>query len=128
MAEDVREVPVYFLKKMRDWRCWQQVYGAVNVVLGAASVVSSLLIASNRANALVTPDVVIGLSVLAGLATFLITVLNAKQYNLAFERAARELEAAITLYRSDPTMPLKSLAEAEVRGIALLNSTRTDKS
>lgn len=128
MAEALREVPPYFKTKLRTWVRWQQAFGAVNASLGGTSVVCSVLIGANTAKPFMDAPWAMTLSAAAALATFLVSILNAKQYNIAFEQAARELEAAIAIYRVDDSIALRTLADAEVRGLALLNRTRPDKS
>lgn len=120
MSESARPVPKHTRQKLRTW---QQVYGAVNVVLGGASVVCTILIGANTASSepIFSKALSVGLSLGAALAAFLVTILNARQYNLAFERAARELEMAIALFSTDPTLSPRTLGDAEVRGIKLLN-------
>jgi len=41
------------------------------------------------------------------------------------ERAAWELEAAIALYRNDPSAPLYELGKAEARGVDILKGEKS---
>jgi hypothetical protein len=97
-------------------------------VIGVIAVLLSTLIAANARLSFLPAGAVIGCSiVVAGLA-FLLTTLNAGLKAKGFAVAARELESAIARYRFDDEPPEKYLAQAEVRGIEILNTFDSKKS
>lgn len=124
MQQLVREIPPFIRAKWRSWRLYQELFGGLHLGLGSLSVGASSVIAANAASKFLTPEISVAIATLAAVAAFALTFLNAKQKNEAFEVAARELEKAMALYRADPAADIKTLAEAEVRGIELLNSRR----
>jgi hypothetical protein len=64
----------------------------------------------------------IGLPIAAGVVAYLISTFAAQAKGTAYEVASREIEEAEALYRADPTLSEKHLAEAEARGIRILNA------
>lgn len=57
----------------------------------------------------------------AGLA-FLLTTMRAESRGLTFEKASRELDAAIARFPADDSLPQSFLGDAEARGIGILNT------
>lgn len=120
---ELRAAPAEYRKKWLGWRIFQEGFGAAHLLLGSLSVALSTVVAANTAEPFLAKSIAIGLAAGAAVAAFALTFLNAKQKNEAFEDAARELEAAMALYRAHAA-EVKDLAEAEVRGIRILSRNR----
>ena len=116
-----RKAPEIYLKKWRAWRLWQEFFAWLHLIIGSASIVCSSLVAANAANGFLPNWLAIGLATSTAVFAFMLAFINAKQKNEAFELAARELEKAIARYEGDPNVQLKELADAQIRGIDLLN-------
>jgi|SRR5450432_2568670 hypothetical protein len=123
-----RVVPDEIIEKQKKWQKWSGRWTWANTLMGVVAPLLSTLIAANARLSFLPPGTVIGCSmVVAGLA-FLLTTLNAGLKAKGFAMAARELESAIARYRFDDELPEKYLAQAEVRGIEILNMFDSKKS
>jgi hypothetical protein len=123
-----RVIPDEIIEKQKTWKKWSGRWTWANTVMGVIAALLSTLIAANARLSFLSPGTVIGCSmVIAGLA-FLLTTLNAGLKAKGFAVAARELESAIARYRFDDEVPERYLAQAEVRGIEILNTFDSKKS
>jgi len=116
-----RVIPEEIVQKYVDWKKSSVRWNWTNTLLGLSAVLLSGLIAANAGPQFLRTYAVIAISLVAGTFGFLVTTLNADLKAKGFALAARELEAAIARYRFDDTLPERYLAEAEVRGITILN-------
>jgi hypothetical protein len=79
---------------------------------------------NTKSSFLSTTEAFVIASVAAGL-SFLVTTMGAQERAKGLELAAWELEEAIALYRSDPSIPSSELGKAEVRGVDILKGGRS---
>lgn len=116
-----RKVPAVYVKKWRVWRFWQQFFAWLHLVIGSLSIICSSLVAANAANAFLPAWLAVTLATATAVFAFILAFVNAQQKNEAFELAARELEKAMARYEGDPSVQLKAMVDAQVRGIDILN-------
>jgi hypothetical protein len=116
-----RVIPEEIIEKKRSWKRWGLLWTWTNTTMGVCAALLSTLVAANARSPFLPAYGVIGVAMTAAGLTFLLTVLNADVKAKGFALAARELEAAIARYRFDDTLPERYLADAEVRGIGILN-------
>jgi hypothetical protein len=123
-----REVPEFATKKWRSWRQLQNAYGWLHLLLGSVSVAMSSLMAANAAmrQGFLLPAQAVAMATVGAITAFALTLVNSKQKKHAFEVAARELEKAMALYQADPSLNLRFLADAEVRGIEMLDRVKPE--
>jgi len=123
-----RVIPDEIIEKQKAWKRRGSRWSGINTTTGMVAVLLSTLIAANARSNFLSPEIIIGCSmVVAGLA-FLMSILNAGLKAKGFALAARELEAAIARYQFDDELPEKYLALAAVRGIEILNMFDSKKS
>jgi hypothetical protein len=123
-----RVIPEEIVQKHMHWQQRSARWNWANTLLGLGAVLLTTLIAANAGPQFLPTYAVIGVSMIAGALAFLVTALNADLKAKGFGLAARELEAAIARYRFDDTLPERYLAEAEVRGLTILNMFDSKKS
>jgi hypothetical protein len=116
-----RVIPEEIVAKKQSWKRWGSMWTWANTTMGVCAALLSTLVAANARSQFLPTYAVIGVAMTAAGLAFLLTVLNADVKAKGFALAARELEAAIARYRFDDTLPERYLADAEVRGIAILN-------
>ena len=123
-----RVIPDEIIEKQKAWKRRASRWSWANTTMGVAAVLLSFLIAANARSNFVSPETIIACSMVAAGLAFLLTTLNAGLKAKGFAVAARELEAAIARYRFDDELPEKYLAQAEARGIEILNTFDSKKS
>jgi hypothetical protein len=123
-----RVIPDEIVEKQKAWKKWSSRWSWANTTMGVVAALLSTLIAANARSNFLSPETIIGCSMVGAGLAFLITTLNAGLKAKGFALAARELEAAIARYRFDDELPEKYLALAEVRGIEILNMFDSKKS
>jgi hypothetical protein len=122
-----RVIPDEIIEKQKAWKKWSVRWTWANNVMGVAAALLSTLIAANARSSFVPPATIIGCSMVAAGIAVLVTTLNAGLKAKGFALAGRELEAAIARYRFDDELPEKYLAQAEARGIEILNQFDSKK-
>jgi hypothetical protein len=123
-----RVIPEEILDKQRSWQRRASAWSWVNTLMGVSAALLSTLLAANARSQFLQPGYVIAVAMTAAAFTFLVATLNADLKTKGFALAARELEAAIARYRFDDTLPERYLADAEVRGLSILNMLDSKKS
>ena len=123
-----RVIPEEILDKQRAWRRCGAFWNWANLIMGVSAALLSILVAANARSAFLPAYGVIAASMTAAGLAFLVTTLGADVKAKGFALAARELEAAVARYRFDDTLPERYLADAEVRGINILNLFDSKKS
>lgn len=122
----MREVPEYFEEKRKIWIKLAKYWFRISNGLGGVLVVLYLIIAS-LGGAAPWPQLryriaAIVLPIVAGVVSFLISTYAAQAKGTAYELAAREIEEAEAVYRTDESLAERFLGEAEVRGVRLLST------
>jgi len=122
----MREIPEHFEKKREAWILLAKYWFRISNGLGILLTVLYLLIAT-LGGAAPWPQlrwriVAAVLPIVAGAVSFLIGTYAAQAKGTAYELAAREIEEAEALYRTNGSVSEHSLGEAEVRGIRLLST------
>jgi len=92
---------------------------------GFLSIVLATVIAINTKTSFLNTTTALLLASLAAGLSFLVTTMGAQDRVRLLERAAWELEAAIALYRNDPSAPLYELGKAEARGVDILKGEKS---
>jgi hypothetical protein len=123
-----RIIPDEIIEKQKAWKRRASRWSWANTTMGVTAMLLSFLIAANARSNFVSPETIIACSMVAAGLAFLLTTVNAGLKAKGFAVAARELEAAIARYRFDDELPEKYLAQAEVRGIEILNTFDSKKS
>jgi hypothetical protein len=123
-----RVIPDEILDKQKAWKRRASRWSFANTTMGIAVVLLTTLIAANARSNFVSPEIIIACAMSAAGLAFLLTALNSGLKAKGFAVAARELEAAIARYRFDDELPERYLAQAEVRGIEILNMFDSKKS
>ena len=124
----VREIPKEIVDKQKAWMKWAARWSWANTLMGVTAALLSTLVAANARSNFICAGGIIAISMTSAALTFLVTTLNADLKTKGFALAAREIEAAIARYRFDDTLPERYLADAEVRGIGILNTFDSKKS
>lgn len=115
-----REIPHSVEDKYSAWRFWTGTWNTIHYTTGFTSAALSSVIAANvKLQFLGATTATFVAAFAAGLA-FLLTAFGAQSRASKFERAARELEIAKSLYQLDPNVPESTLADAIRRGIQIL--------
>jgi hypothetical protein len=119
--ETVRTAPQRTLTKWKAWRMWASYWNWTYIIMGALlSTVTTVVAANTKKNFLGDKwSLVIACS--AAVLSFVVNALGAQSKSAAFETAGRELEKAIATFELDSTIPPKALADAENRGVDILN-------
>jgi hypothetical protein len=121
---EAREVPPFINKKWRTWRNSSMGWKAAHYFAGFLSATLAAGIAINTKLAyLSTTQAFVMASLAAGL-SFLVTTMGTQERAKGLDLAAWELEEAIALYRSDPSIPSSALGKAEARGVDILKGGR----
>ena len=123
-----RVIPEEILEKERAWKRRGWLCYWANTTMGLCAALLSTVVAANARSAFLPAYGVVAASLAAAAFAFLVTLLNADVKAKGYALAARELEAAIARYRFDDALPERYLAEAEVRGIGILNLFDSKKS
>jgi hypothetical protein len=109
-------------EKYRAWRHWESIWSWANILIGGSSALLGGLVAANMKTPPFLPfECAVAASIAAPVLTFLLTTLKPQAKATSFEAASRELEKAISRYEKDPSKDDIFLADAEDRGIDLLN-------
>jgi hypothetical protein len=124
----VRDIPKEIDDKHRAWEFKAKLWNSVNLLMGISAMLLSTLIAANARSQFLPNYAVIAAAMVVAALAFLLTTLSADLKAKGFALAAREIEGAIARYRFDDTLPERYLADAEVRGIAILNMFDSKKS
>jgi hypothetical protein len=123
-----RAVPPFIHKKWRTWRNSSMGWKAAHYFAGFLSAALAAGIAINtKSSFLSTTEAFVIASVAAGL-SFLVTTMGAQERAKGLELAAWELEEAMALYRSDPSIPSSELGKAQARGVDILKGGRSQGS
>ena len=117
-----REIPKDIKEKYRAWKRWASLWNWFHVLLGAASVAPSTIVAANtKADFLKSKTQAIGVASAAAIASFLLTTLNPHKTAKGFVNAYRHLEKAISRFRYDPSVSEIDLGKADAEGVDLLD-------
>ena len=121
----MREVPEYFERKREKWKGLSERWFRKSNTLGIVLVILYSLTASLGGAApwaqLRWRVIAVTLPILAAVVSYLGGTYNAQAKGTAFELAAREIEKAEALYRTDEARGERELGKAEEQGILLLS-------
>jgi len=117
--------PPLTYKKWRTWRNSSMGWKTAHYFAGFLSIVLATVIAINTKTSFLNTTTALLLASLAAGLSFLVTTMGAQDRVRLLERAAWELEAAIALYRNDPSAPLYELGKAEARGVDILKGEKS---
>jgi hypothetical protein len=120
-----RPIPPLIYKKWRTWRNSSMGWKTAHYFAGFLSAGLATVIAINTKSSFLNSTTTLVAASLAASLSFLVTTMAAQDRAKALEQAAWELERAMALYRSDPSIPVTELGKAEARGVDIL---RTGKS
>jgi hypothetical protein len=125
---DARPVPPEIERKYKSWRRGSARWSWFNSLMGITAALLSTLIAANAKGKFLQDSTVLILAMIAAALAFLVISFNADLKAKGFALAAREIEIAIARYRFDEGLKPIYLADAEVRGIGILNMFDSKKS
>jgi hypothetical protein len=100
------------------WKTAHYFSGFLSAGLATAIAINTKSAFLNSTTALVAASLAAGLS-------FLVTTMAGQERARTLEQAAWELEKAIALYRSDPTISAAELGRAEARGVDILKGGKS---
>jgi hypothetical protein len=103
------------------WKAAHYFAGFLSAALAAGIAINT------KSSYLSTTEAFVIASIAAGL-SFLVTTMGAQERARGLELAAWELEEAMALYRSDPSIPSSELGKAEARGVDILKGGRSQVS
>jgi hypothetical protein len=124
MPDEQRLVPSLTLRKWRTWRKSALGWKSAHYMTGFSSAALATVVAVNtKLSFLDGTTALIVASLSAGL-SFLVTTMGAQDQSRRLEQAAWELEKAMAVYRTDPSVPESELGKAEARGVDFLRSEK----
>jgi hypothetical protein len=100
------------------WKAAHYFAGFLSAALAAGIAINT------KSSFLSTTQAFVIASLAAGL-SFLVTTMGAQERARGLELAAWELEEAMALYRSDPSISSSDLGKAEARGVEILRHDRS---
>ena len=123
MTGPLREVPTEFRQRLDKWQRLSATFYWLNLLLGGLSVLLCAAYASNAQldGALFNRRFSSYMGAGAALLTFMLTANKPSAKYAAYKAACHELEKAMIDFRHDPTTTEKHLADAEKRGIDVLD-------